>query len=162
VTRPRPPGQKFHVHQLQIDWRPPSVTAPGTYSPADVSKTKPAVETTEVVKPVLHLLWDFQTSFPPPTQEAIDAGDIAAGDAEQVRAIHDEHRREMLSVLHDADAVLDARRDGVDPQTGQASSTATGQERLRKMFESESLRVRSGDSGMACRCRSSGYPRKTQ
>ena len=35
-------------------------------------------------------------------------------------SIHDEHARELLTVLHDLDAVLDARRRGVDPKNGKA------------------------------------------
>jgi hypothetical protein len=96
--------------QLQIDWRSlvPSVENPRM--PAD-SAVAPLVQ---------RLKWDFGTSFPQPMPEAIDAGIVSDEDAtpEGIRSIHDEHARELLMTLHDLDAVLNARRRGVDPATG--------------------------------------------
>jgi hypothetical protein len=85
---------------------------------------------------VQHLKWDFCDSFPQPTEEAIEAGIISDEDLTpgNIRAIHDEHAREMLAMLRDLDAIMDARRRGVDPSTGHAHRTTASKERLSKLF----------------------------
>jgi hypothetical protein len=61
-------------------------------------------------------------TFPQPSQEALDAGVLSDEDAEEnVRAIHEELIREALFVLHSLDAVLDARRLGVDGRVNATS-----------------------------------------
>jgi hypothetical protein len=92
---------------------------------------------------VLRLKWDFKTTFPEPTPEALDAGRISDEDTtpEAVRAIHDEHAREALATLSDLDAVLDARRRGVDPSTGKTPRTPTSRKRLAQRFQTEPDRL---------------------
>jgi hypothetical protein len=89
------------------------------------------------------LPWDFQNTFPQPTPEAIDAGVISDEDAtpENVRAIHDEHARELLAVLSDLDTVLDARRLGVNPRNNKKPMLQPAKERLQKFFETEPDRL---------------------
>ena len=93
--------------------------------------------------PVLRLPWDFKTTFPIPTDEAVDAGRILDEDTtpESVRSIHDEHAREALATLRALDAVLDARRRGIDPATGAPPRTAAGKERLTRRLHNESERL---------------------
>lgn len=84
---------------------------------------------------VQRLKWDFRTTFPSPTPEAIDAGIMSGEDCEpeNVRALHAEHAAQLLKSLQDLDAVTDARRRGVDPNTDKAPTTQTGTERLRAL-----------------------------
>jgi hypothetical protein len=91
----------------------------------------------------LKLKWDFRTSFPEPTEEAIEAGTVSAEDLhpDGIRSIHEEHAREMLATLHDLDAVLDARRRGVDPRNNKAPMLAPARERLQKFFQTEPARL---------------------
>jgi hypothetical protein len=93
---------------------------------------------------VQRLPWDFKTTFPQPTPEAIDAGIVSEEDAtpDGVRSIHEEHARELLMGLHDLDAVLNARRIGVDPRTGKKPATPAAKERLDKLFAQEPDRLR--------------------
>jgi len=81
--------------------------------------------------------------FPPALQEAIDNGVLSEEDAgpENVKAIHDEHAREGLAVLHDLDAVLDARRRGVDPRNNKKPMLHEAKERLDKFFAKEPARL---------------------
>lgn len=92
---------------------------------------------------VQRLPWDFRTTFPQPTPEAIEAGVVSDEDTEpeSVKAIHEEHARELLMTLHDLDAVLDARRRGVDPRNNKAPMLAEAKERLEKFFETEPARL---------------------
>jgi hypothetical protein len=91
----------------------------------------------------LKLKWDFRLSFPQPTEQAIEAGAINAEDLhpEAIRSIHEEQTREMLATLHDLDAVLDARRRGVDPRNNKAPMLKEAKERLQKFFETEPARL---------------------
>ena len=91
----------------------------------------------------MRLKWDFATTFPQPTPGALEAGVISDDDAEpqNVRALHGEHARELLAVLHDIDALADARRRGVDPATGNAPRTEATRMRLAKLFETEPGRL---------------------
>ncbi len=119
--------------QLQIEWS----TA---VAENRAGSTRPNADLPPLVQ---HLKWDFVTSFPEPTPEAIDAGVISNEDTtpEGIRAIHDEHARELLMTLHDWDAVLDARRRGVDPVTGKPPSTNAASERLQKLYVAEPERL---------------------
>jgi hypothetical protein len=139
-------GQGFDPNQLQIDWSRPSVeseVAPKTpsASPLTVSTVEPPMAAAPGL--VQRLPWDFQTTFPQPTTEAIDAGIISDEDTtpEAIQAIHDEHAREALAVLHDLDAVLDARRRGVDPRNNKAPTLQPAKERLEKFFVTEPARL---------------------
>jgi hypothetical protein len=91
----------------------------------------------------LKLKWDFRTSFPDPTEQAIEAGTISAEDRhpEGIRSIHEEQAHEMLMTLRDLDAVLDARLRGVDPRNNKAPMLAEAKERLKKFFETEPARL---------------------
>jgi hypothetical protein len=91
----------------------------------------------------LTLKWDFRSSFPEPTPEAIDAGVIPDQDTspESIRAIHEEHAREALMALQELDVVLDARRRGVDPGNDKAPALPAAKERLGKFFETEPARL---------------------
>jgi hypothetical protein len=121
--------------QLMIDW--PQRTS-ATVNPPPSLPLAAAGD-----KPVLKLRWDFTATFPQPTEEAIDAGRILEEDTtpEALRSIHQEHAREALATLHDLDAILDARRRGTDPATGQTPRTAASRERLAKRLESEPIRL---------------------
>jgi hypothetical protein len=92
---------------------------------------------------VQYLPWDFKTTFPQPTQEALDAGTFPEEDAtpEGIRSVHDEHARQTLATLHDLDAFLDARHHGVDPATGKPPRTAASRQRLQERFKTEPARL---------------------
>jgi hypothetical protein len=132
----RPGGSGDVSGQLGIDWGTPA-KQPGSSPPVS---SDPAEESPPLVQ---RLPWDFKTTFPQPTNEAIDAGIINDEDTtpENVAAIHDEHARELLVVLRDQDAVLDARRRGLDPTTGKAPQTDAGRQRLAKLFEIDPERL---------------------
>jgi len=140
VTRRWRGGREFHPQQLQIDWSGGPVSPPPqerTERPAGPPPSVPANGLT------LKLKWDFRTCFPEPTEEAIEAGAINAEDLnpQGIRSIHEEHAREMLATLHDLDAVLDARRRGVDPRNNKAPLLAPAKERLLKFFQTEPARL---------------------
>jgi hypothetical protein len=121
--------------QLQIEWS-------GAAKPVTVRAT-PSLPAPDAAPLVQRLRWDFKTTFPQPTPEALDAEIIPDEDIrpENIRAIHDEHARELLAVLRDLDAVLDARRRGVDPRNNKAPVLAPAKERLQKFFETEPVRL---------------------
>ncbi len=123
--------------QLLIPWDGPA-PIPARLEPASscvADKQPPAL--------IQRLKWDFQESFPQPTDVAIENGIISDEDLapENIKAIHDEHAREMLAALHDLDAVMDARRRGVDPATGHAPRGPAAKERLKKLFATEPDRL---------------------
>jgi hypothetical protein len=126
--------------QLQIDWTGGAAAPPTPEVEISTARVPPSVQPNGLT---LKLKWDFKTSFPPPTQEALDAGTMSDEDAEpeNLRAIHDEHARELLMTLHDLDAVLDARRRGVDPRNNKAPMLAEAKERLQKFFQTEPARL---------------------
>jgi len=133
--------------QLRIEWSTVTGRGPVTATPP-LPASGPATDTisapdTGVSPLVQRLPWDFQSTFPQPTPEAIDAGVVSDEDAapQNVRAIHEEHARQMLAVLRDLDAVLDARRKGVDPATGKPPRTPGSRERLSKLFANEPARL---------------------
>jgi hypothetical protein len=94
--------------------------------------------------PLVQILpWDFRTSFPEPLEEAIEAGKLNEDDAvpENLKALHEEHAQHLLTLLSDLDALLDARRRGVDPQTGRVPRTPKQKERLESTFRTEPGRL---------------------
>lgn len=131
-------GRGFDPQQLQMTWSgpasPPQTTAD---TPAGLPPSGPANALT------LKLKWDFRTSFPEPTEQAIEAGAISAEDMHPkgIRGIHEEQTREMLATLHDLDAVLDARRRDVDPRNNKTPLLKQAKERLQKFFETEPARL---------------------
>jgi len=80
------------------------------------------------------LLWDFKTSFPLPTDEAIDNGvmDESDREPENLKSFHETCPRECLATLATIDKVSEARRTGIDPRTGKKPGTHAARERLRK------------------------------
>jgi len=147
MTRRWRGGKGFDPQQLQIDWSggPASPTRkPRTEGPAIVPPSVPANGLT------LKLKWDFRTNFPEPTEQAIEAGTISAEDMhpEAIRSIHEEQTREMLATLHDLDAVLDARRRGVDPRNDKVPMLKEAKERLQKFFQTEPARLESWYSNL--------------
>jgi hypothetical protein len=121
--------------QLHIEW-----DKPADRGQAATESPLPAAGLPRLVK---RPPWDFKTTFPEPMPEAIDAGVISDEDAtpENVRALHAEHARESLAVLHDLDRVLDARRRGVDPRNNKVPILREATERLRKFFDTEPARL---------------------
>lgn len=121
--------------QLRIDWiavsEPPTAYADSLLPAGDAPR------------PALTLPWDFKTTFPIPTEEAVDAGRILDEDTTPaaIRAIHEEHAREALATLNALDAVVDARRRGVDPATGAPPRTPAARERLAKRLHTEPERL---------------------
>jgi hypothetical protein len=89
------------------------------------------------------LPWDFSTSFPQPSDAAIEAGTIADEDCtpEGIKLIHAEHAREAAATLCAWDAVRDARRRGVDPATGKPPRSHATREKLRRFFDEEPGRL---------------------
>ncbi len=141
-------------NQILIDWSNPpgEVVTTGSEEAAAklpqassvaTSPSSPVCAPPETPLLVQRLRWDFKTTFPQPTDEAIDAGTISDEDNVPfaIEAIHDEHARELFSILHDLDAVMDARRRGVDPQTGKPPRTHATQEKLRRFFQEEPPRL---------------------
>jgi hypothetical protein len=133
--------RRIDPHQIEIEWNCPKASAAPMAE--EVPSDADAVPTPLPATLVQRLQWDFRNTFPQPTQEALDTCVLSDEDAEpeNVRAIHEEHVREALFVLHSLDAVLDARRLGVDPTTGKTPSTHAGRERLRKLLETEPGRL---------------------
>jgi hypothetical protein len=147
--------------QLCFDWRAASVTpteanviTPTTEpSPPTMRSAEPeAVQEHNVVDPSLTirhpdllqvLPWDFRTSFPEPMEEAILNGTLQPEDAEpeNLAALHEEHARHAMTILHDLDAVMDARRMGVDPRSGKAPRTDKQREALEQLFKHEPPRL---------------------
>lgn len=141
-TRSRGTGGK-DPNQLNIDWTAGNAGPRSTASPPDASaEARPPIANDQ--PPVVQRLpWDFKTTFPQPLPEAIEAGMVSDEDAEpeNIRAIHEEHAREMFAALLALDVMLDARRRGVDPETGHAPATQAGHERLQTLFATEPARL---------------------
>jgi uncharacterized protein YukE len=143
VTRRWRSGRGIDSQQFQIDWNggpaSPPKPQPRTERPAIPPPSVPANGLT------LKLKWDFRTSFPEPTEQALDAGTVSDEDMhpDNIRSIHEEHAREMLATLHDLDAVLDAKRRGVDPRNNKVPMLKEAKERLQKFFQTEPARLES-------------------
>jgi len=92
---------------------------------------------------IQYLPWDFTTTFPQPTDEAVDAGVISEDDCtpERIKSIHDEHAREALGILRDLDIVMDARRRGIDSKTGKVPRTHVSREHLKRYHQDEPKRL---------------------
>ncbi len=133
-------GRGFDPHQLQIDWNGGPASPPPLKAERDRPAIPPSVSSDGLI---LKLKWDFRTSFPEPTEQAIEAGTVTAEDLhpENIRGIHEEHAREMLATLRDLDTVLDARRRGVDPRNNKAPMLQKAKERLQKFFQTEPARL---------------------
>ncbi len=92
----------------------------------------------------MSLPWDFRTTFPQPTEQAVEAGRVQPEDitVEGIGAIHDEHAREMMVVLMELDHVRDSQYRGVHPWNGKTPTKEKDIERLRQFFEAEPARLR--------------------
>jgi hypothetical protein len=141
----RPKSGDRDPQQLTIDWSPQTDSAAvetaevQTHIPREPCTVPPATDPSLVQ----YLPWDFVATFPPPMQEAIDAGILSDEDAEpeHVRAMHEEHAREALFVLQDLDTLRDAKRRGVDPRNNKPPMLTEAKERLSGFFESEPARL---------------------
>jgi hypothetical protein len=134
--RGRNGGRGYDPGQLHIEWSTTGSEPVSTTSPLPASS--PVADTTaapDAPSPLIQYLpWDFKMTFPRPTARAIKAGVIADEDTtpQAIRAIHGEHAREALRTLRDLDAVLNARRRGIDPGTGRPPQTQAGREELQQ------------------------------
>lgn len=125
-------------HQLRIDWSPePTATIPAAVAPPSPT----AIATAEPL--VQRLPWDFKTSFPQPSDEAIDNGvlDETDREPENLKSLHENYARQCLATLAALDKVMDARRRGIDPGTGNKPRTHASRERLRKYLAEEPARL---------------------
>lgn len=140
-------GRGDNPGQLQIEWSTGAGGGPVvTTSPLPVPSPATNNDDESHAAPpplVQRLRWDFQSTFPQPTPEAIDAGVVSEDDAqpECVKSLHDELARQLLKVLTEQDEISDARRRGVDPKTGVKPRTRGGKERLARFLESEPARL---------------------
>jgi hypothetical protein len=127
-------------NQTLINWSNPAaaVAAPATSIPDPIRLAAQA-------PPVLveRLPWDFTTTFPQPSDEAIDAGLLMEDDCtpENIRSLHEEHTRDLLATLHELDVIMDARRHGVDSRTGKTPRAEESREQLRQFHEVEPKRL---------------------
>jgi hypothetical protein len=150
----RAPSPVSNRNQLAFDWaaaefgkqyEPPHETS--NNSPEGPTREIPGTEirldSYTAFRHVLVLSWDFHTSFPQPLASAIHAGTICDSDStpENLKALHDEHTREAFMLLHDLDAILEARRTYIDPKTGKTPRTRKQSEALQKLFTQEPLRL---------------------
>lgn len=127
-------------NQLQINWWP----APPPAAPAAKITSPPESPPDPAESPLLQVLpWDFKTSFPQPTEEAIDGGvlDETDREPENLKALHEAYAGQCLATLTALDKVLDARRCGVDPGTGSKPRTHASRERLRQYLIEEPARL---------------------
>jgi hypothetical protein len=132
-------------NQLSIDWTspPPPIPAPSAPEPCLIP-IETCVDGKAPSPLVQRLPWDFEATFPMPTEAAIEEGvvDESDGDPENLKALHDNYTRECLGTLRALDVITDARRRGVDPGTGKKPRTKGAQERLSKYFAEEPGRLK--------------------
>lgn len=64
-------------------------------------------------------------------------------DEEEVRAMTEEHGRELIALLADIQAVEDSVRTGEDPRTGKTPRTPEAEAKLRDFLENEEPRLKS-------------------
>jgi hypothetical protein len=127
-------------NQTLINWSNPSAVAV-----APAASIPDPVKLAAQAPPVLieRLPWDFTTTFPQPTDEAIDAGVLMEDDCtpENIRSLHEEHARDLLATLQELDVIMDARRRGVDSRTGKPPQTEKSREHLRHFHKVEPDRL---------------------
>ena len=119
-------------HQLEIDWTNHQPPAPRPAEPPTVPEAL-----------IQRLPWDFSTTFPLPTDEALEAGVLDESDCEpaNLKALHEQHASHALLTLRALDKVMDARRRGIDPSTGKPPRTAATREKIQRLLESEPARL---------------------
>ena len=127
-------------NQTLINWSNPE-TAPVAPAASIPDPVKLAAQALPQL--VQYLPWDFKTTFPQPTDEAIDAGFIEQEDCtpENIRSLHEEQANEMLGILRDLDTVMDARRRGIDSTTGKVPRTQVSREHLKRYHQDEPKRL---------------------
>ena len=96
-----------------------------------------------VLVPQLVLRWDFRVSFPPPLEEAIDAGKLDPSDVlpANLKSLHVEYERVATKILFDLDLIADARRRGIDPSTGVPPRMEKHRVALEQRFKDEPPRL---------------------
>jgi len=119
--------------QLLIEWPTKPSQPTGPNSPPATSRL-PLIQ---------RLKWDFQTTFPRPTDEAIENGKLDESDREpeNLKSLHENYSAQCLATLAALDKVMDARRRRVDPATGKVPRTHSARERLRKYLAEEPGRL---------------------
>lgn len=95
--------------------------------------------------PALAAKWDFASSFPPPLEEALDAGVIDEADVHppNLKTLHGEYQRLALQCFRDQDSLAEARRCGIDPSTKEKIQDV---EQLKDLGERLSNQERRSDS----------------
>ncbi len=90
------------------------------------------------------------TPIAKPLREAVENGIFGTTtdgpidpDEDEVRAMTEEHGRELIVLLADIQAVQDAVRTGDDPRTGKAPRTPEAEAKLREFLEGEEPRLKS-------------------
>src|SRR5258706_13772817 len=104
-------------NQTLINWSDPT----GAASTPASSIPDPIKLAAQAAAPLIQRLpWNFTTTFPRPTDDAIDAGVVDESDLEpaNLKSLHDNYSRQCLATLQQHDKVMDARRRGIDPGTG--------------------------------------------
>lgn len=124
--------RRHDPNQTLINWSNPSAAA---VAPASTFPD-PVKLAAEARPPLIERLpWDFTTTFPPPTEEAIDEGILHDTDVlpDNLKALHVHFTEQLLANRRQLDKVLDARRRGLDPNTGKPPKSHAGRERLRRL-----------------------------
>jgi hypothetical protein len=156
ATRTTPPNQLLIDWSISAEPRPaapdivrqddaPPLSAVALPQTLESESTKTRSDALTFRNPdLLQVLpWDFRTSFPQPIEEAILNGRLQPEDAEpeNIASLHEEHARHAMVLLDELEAVMDARRSGVDPRNGKAPKTAKQREALEKLFKEEPGRL---------------------
>jgi hypothetical protein len=132
--------------QLMIDWTaattPVPVTPAASESPAPPEPTMPS-GSFDSPSPVQVLPWNFETHFPPVLPDAVDAGVLTEEDSEPeaLAALHAEQGRVLLAALSDLDKTHEARRQSIDPATGQAPRSEKKKQELPEKLSGEIERL---------------------
>jgi len=92
--------------------------------------------------------WD-QLPIPTPLREAVDQGVFGVTedgafqpDEDDVRSITEEHARELIAILAEAQGIEDALRAGQDPRTGRSPKTEEAARKLTEFLEREDKRLK--------------------
>jgi hypothetical protein len=81
---------------------------------------------------VQRLPWDFRTSFPQPTDDAIENGTLEESDREpeNLKSLHENYATQCLATLAALDKVTQARQMGVDPAIIRFSHSASSSKKV--------------------------------
>jgi len=140
-----PVQQMRKSEQLLFDWSAaPTEPNREEISPAPVLPPQSPKRSLPEPSPLIQVLpWDFRSSFPPIPDSAIEAGKIQEDDAkpENIKSLHEEHANHAAVILATLDALLDAKRRGVDPRNGRLPRTPKQREVLDEIFREEPPRL---------------------